>query len=639
MDLRYMNYITREVPYYISLDEISDEQNFVIEKIPENYNYIGGSHWINLLTNESVNLPNQGWKIHISSNISSAEETLNQVSDIMFSRNVSFKYVKNLYELRMKNSKYGDRSSSGKFITIYPKDIKEFLDLLNELERELDSSISAPYILNDKRWKNTNIYFRYGGFVDIPMYKNGYKVSAIQTPDGNLIEDLRLPYYSIPDFVEEPIEIQQMSKEMEISEDLITPLDNYEIEEALHFSNGGGVYLASDSKKRKVVIKEGRPGSGLDAQDRDAYTRIINEKKMLKQLAGSEYTVKLIDSFDVWEHTFIVEEYINGGSLYDWLARQYPFYAPEKDNQYVKSSVNIINQLIQAIEETHEKGIGIGDLQPSNIIIDEFEQIKLIDFETASFIEDDIHSGLMTLGFSGSMSMTREQSDWFALLRIAKQLFLPVGPISDISNNMDNIHNQWIKKTFGEEAINIINEIEQKCKLMQVRPMKELVHSNGVLEINRKLPILINKISEGIIDNLTPNSRILIPGDIRQYEMTTGKVNILTGGFGIAMSLYRTGNVDKSINSWIENQSIDELLEIENGLFTGKAGISSVLWELGYRKESKRILDSIQDYESMNDISLASGLSGIGLSFLGFYLETQEDRYLKHSTNIAELFN
>lgn len=81
----------------------------------------------------------------------------------------------------------------------------------------------------------------------------------------------------------------------------------------------------------------------------------------------------------------------------------------------------------------------MGDLQPANIIITAEEKIRLIDFETASSISDSL-SGLMTPGFIGNQEMNKEQSDWFALLRIAKQLFVPIGCVQDISWNMDTIH-------------------------------------------------------------------------------------------------------------------------------------------------------------------------------------------------------
>lgn len=68
--------------------------------------------------------------------------------------------------------------------------------------------------MNDKRWKYSNVFFRYGAFVSMYVNKDGQNVPAIQRPDGTLIPDVRAPYYEVPDFVEEPVEIQIMTKKL-----------------------------------------------------------------------------------------------------------------------------------------------------------------------------------------------------------------------------------------------------------------------------------------------------------------------------------------------------------------------------------------------------------------------------------------
>lgn len=53
----------------------------------------------------------QGWKIHVSSNLNDAQDILNEVFKICYEKNLSFKYVKDRFELKLKNTKYADRSS------------------------------------------------------------------------------------------------------------------------------------------------------------------------------------------------------------------------------------------------------------------------------------------------------------------------------------------------------------------------------------------------------------------------------------------------------------------------------------------------------------------------------------------------
>lgn len=631
MDYRYIKYINKG--YYYNMVPEANQGLLNIDDLPHNYVLIDGEHWINVLV-KNQKLPNQGWKIHISTNIKEAQKTLDIVSNLMIKRNISFKYVRSITELMVKDSKYSDRGSAGKFITIYPQNVHQFVYLLDLLEKNLAHLKPGPYILNDKRWYSSNIYFRYGAFMPRYLYKNGEKVDAIENLQGELIEDKRVPYYYLPDFVEEPKEIIEMEKLME-QFDTTSPLDNFDIVEALHFSNGGGVYMAKSKDNEKVILKEGRPHTAIDAQGLDAFSRIVNESKILDKLTKTKYPVKKISSFQAWEHYFIEEEYIEGDSLSTWQVNKYPFNSSLKNESYTESCINIINQLIDAIKELHSNNVGMGDLQPANVIITPDERVRLIDFETASTINDSL-SGLMTPGYIGNKEMNKEQSDWFALLRIAKQLFVPIGSVQDISWNMDNIHSSWINAVFGERATELIEKLESLCEFYQSRPMEELLNTNGHLQTEFDLTDLKSKLRNSIVKDLMNGDRLL-PGDIRQYEMESGILNVLTGGFGIAMALHRSGGINQKVRDWIEKQDINELNHLEDGLFTGKMGIATILWELGYPEKARALFNSVIDFKNIEDVSIVSGLSGIGLAYLGLSYEVDDPRYLDICLYIGEL--
>ncbi|MEK4905621.1 class III lanthionine synthetase LanKC [Niallia sp. FSL M8-0099] len=633
MDNRYIKYINEG--YYYNVASENNQRLLHLDCPPDNYIVIDGEHWINVLE-RNIKLPNQGWKIHISTNMKEAQTTLDIVSKLMIERNISFKYVKSITELLMKDSKYGDRGSSGKFITIYPVNTNQFIELLSLLENSLSHLKPGPYILNDKRWYDSNVYFRYGAFAPRFTFIDGVKVDAIENLQGELIEDKRVPYYYLPDFVEEPPEIIAMDKAMD-QNDTYSPLENYDIKEALHFSNGGGVYICENKLQNntKVILKEGRPHAAVDAQGRDAFSRIVNESEILDKLEKTTFPVKKISSFRAWEHYFIEEEYIEGDSLSEWLVKNYPFSSTLKNESYTEACINIINQLIEAIHEIHEHNVGMGDLQPANVIVTPEEKVRLIDFETASTTNDSL-SGLMTPGYIGHQEMNKEQSDWFALLRIAKQLFVPIGSVQDISWNLDTIHSKWVQVVFGEKATEIIDKVKSLCDFYQSRPMDELLSTNGQLKQDFDLSILKLKLRNSILKDVKMEDRLL-PGDIRQYEMEAGIINVLTGGFGTAMALHRTGGINQTVKDWIEKQEINQLLHLENGLFTGKMGIAAVLWELGYQEKAKALFDSDIDIKNMEDISLAAGLSGIGLAYLGLSYEYDNPRYLDICLSIGEI--
>ena len=175
-----------------------------------------------------------------------------------------------------------------------------------------------------------------------------------------------------------------------------------------------------------MILKEGRPEAGIDGQNRDAVTRLNHEANILKRLIKVESVVNFIDYFQEWEHTFLVEEYIKGVTLDTWLATYYPFLKNQDPKEYTDTLIPILEKLKMALKQIHSCNIGMGDLQPANILITETNNVKIIDFESASELTDNKHPGLMTPGFTGSFNSTREQADWFALSRIVRHAFLPI---------------------------------------------------------------------------------------------------------------------------------------------------------------------------------------------------------------------
>lgn len=57
------------------------------------------------------------------------------------------------------------------------------------MEYELFNFFKGLYILNDKRWYKSNVYFRYGGFMFRIFRYNGEILDVIEDLNGNFIED------------------------------------------------------------------------------------------------------------------------------------------------------------------------------------------------------------------------------------------------------------------------------------------------------------------------------------------------------------------------------------------------------------------------------------------------------------------
>lgn len=620
-----MEYLVKQNVFFSNENQkITDDIH--IEDVPDTYSTVTNEqdYWKFHHNNHNA-FPNQGWKIHISTNINEFKKTLKIVSKVAFEYNLSFKHLKNYQLLYKTNSKNANRESAGKFITIYPDNDRQFLVLIEKLKQNLDSLKKGPYILSDKRWKDSNVYYRYGGFKRMYNQKNEL---CIFDEKGDLIVDERRPFYQVPDFKKDfdsYLDSLNFSNNAEIDTE---GLQRYNFLKSLSFSNSGGVYLAEcKQKKTKVIIKESRPYTGYDGQYRSSFDRQNIEYVALNELQNVKGIVNLIDYFQAWEHRFIVEEYINGVDLHTWISRNYPFFLDSDKQAYQSKIHTILNQLISIVNRMHDKEIAMGDLQPANIIIEENLNVNLIDFETATNVNEKASVGMATPAFSSSYIENNRERDWYSVKKIIHFCLLPTYTTAETEVYLKDRHYSWIDKHYGSYFDNILKSVHKKLNITQ---------KNNITQKSLYTENIIEKLNKGMLSNLEKSERLL-PGDIDQYEKKHGKIDLLSGGGGIIWSLFRTcGYTNSSMLNWINNYVLNKQKDFQdNGLFTGKAGIAIVLYECGFVKNSIELFDSITIDKEDRDFSLRSGQSGIGLAMLSLYVETRETKYLNFCEKIA----
>ena len=218
-------------------------------------------HWtyVNCLM---YSFPPQGWKIHITSTIYDAQNVLYDVAEYLFVKSISFKYLSSRTCFIQANGKYADRLESGKFITIYPSSEHIFIQLLKDLKTIVCKYDDGPYILTDKQWQNSNVFFRYGALK--PRFSNEKNVPVIVTPQGDLIPDKELPLYSLPSFVDEPIYVKE---------------NNYFIEYCNNNKETFDVFKSNTSKPREKLQ--------LSKEDNYKNKMVIDEIKGKKTGEGS----------------------------------------------------------------------------------------------------------------------------------------------------------------------------------------------------------------------------------------------------------------------------------------------------------------------------------------------------------------
>lgn len=143
---------------------------------------------------------------------------------------------------------------------------------------------------------------------------------------------------------------------------------------------GGGmsrVYLAEDSiLKRSVAIKAIRIPSG---EKEEAIKRFEREVHNLTQLSHNN----IVNVFDVTEddeNFYLVMEYIEGLTLSEYIQKNHPLD--------VDTILNFINQIINGIKHAHDTKIVHRDIKPQNILVDENQTLKILDFGIAKALSE-----------------------------------------------------------------------------------------------------------------------------------------------------------------------------------------------------------------------------------------------------------
>ena len=106
----------------------------------------------------------------------------------------------------------------------------------------------------------------------------------------------------------------------------------------------------------------------------DFKERFLQEARQLARFNHNNI-VRVLDFFETNNTAYVVMEYLKGRTLKEMVAYNGPFNADE--------SMEIINQLLNAVEVVHNAGMLHRDIKPDNLIITEEGRVVLIDFGSA----------------------------------------------------------------------------------------------------------------------------------------------------------------------------------------------------------------------------------------------------------------
>ncbi|MEV0990339.1 class III lanthionine synthetase LanKC [Streptomyces sp. NPDC049949] len=399
--------------------------------VPSGWRSHRSGDWL-ALRPADAELPAQGWKIHVSATLDNAEALLTTVYAYCTARRIAFKFIPSRYLLHLRNAKYADRAASGKFITVYPADEQQCRRIAEDLDAAL-AGAAGPYILSDLRWGAGPVHLRYGSFTLRHCYdEHGELVPAIETPDGRLVPDRRGPVFQPPEWLELPDFLEpHLAARSAIN---LTGIP-FTVERALHFSNGGGVYVGKDSRTgESVVLKEARPYAGLAADGADAVTRLHRERAALERLSGLDCVPAVRGTFTVGDHHFLVLQHLAGKPLNTYFARRHPLIEADPGQaelaSYTDWALKIHRRVTEAVEAVHARGVVFNDLHLFNIMVAEDESgepsVALLDFEAAAHVDEGLRQTVANPAFVAPAERRGFSVDRYALACLRIALFLPL---------------------------------------------------------------------------------------------------------------------------------------------------------------------------------------------------------------------
>jgi len=333
--------------------------------------------WMRFICKGTI-LAQQGWKLHISASLSSAEIVLRRVLPILLNASAHFKLIASLHELASLNRGERGMSQVGKFITVYPQDDQEAVHLALRLE-EVTRGMQGPTIRSDRALHPRSlVYYRYGGMSSDLYVQDacGIIEPAIKTPGNELVTDRRQMQYEAPDWVTDPFVAAGI---------VALPCGmkrfiggRYLIIKTIAASLRHNVYLAGDLKAARACVIKG-PGLMWENSTVDCSMNqyLRHEAEVLTRLAPHPRVPAFYDLIKEDAALFLVIEDIPGETLANHVTNL------SQEGRYVAIQ-QIITwglELAEVLGVIHEQGLIYADVKPSNIIIDADRHLHLIDFD------------------------------------------------------------------------------------------------------------------------------------------------------------------------------------------------------------------------------------------------------------------
>ncbi len=623
MELAYLTYCLPATPFYDVAAAGADDFPIDDRPLPAGWSMHRDADWT-YCAPPQLSLPDQGWKIHVSATPENASHVLDVTREYCTAREIMFKFLRGPSVVLRRNSKYGDRGSSGKFVTVYPADEVQLERILRELGERLDGQ-PGPYILSDLRWRRGPLYVRYGGFVTrYAADETGAMVPCIVDDSGRPVPDVRGPGFRPPPWIALPSCLADA-----LADRAAGVLDEFPFRAtaALHFSNGGGVYRATDRRTGStVLLKEARPWAGLDEQGRDAVARLRQEHWALRQLAGLPSIPRLVDHRIGHEHHFLAREFVDGEPLLGLVHRRNPLLGrrrggPAARERYARLALAVMGRVEDALAQLHERGVVFGDLHPNNVLVRADGSVAFIDLETSSEATARQAQAIGAPGFRAPAALRGTEVDHYALGCLRLAMFLPLtvllswGP-GKVDELLDEIAREFpVGPDFADR---VRHDLTGRRWSGTIRPEPRPNDTGWTPTDPTDWPVRRRQLVDSLMNVATPRrADRLFPGDVQQFLSPAGGLDLASGAAGVLWTLAELGHaIPEDLADWLD-RAVDRAVDLPPGGYDGLAGIALAMLRTGRPDRAREVLARALR-TGTGEVDLYSGRAGIGLTLLEF---------------------
>ncbi|MCY9783755.1 class IV lanthionine synthetase LanL [Nocardiopsis sp. EMB25] len=607
------------------------------------------------VTLPNLELPPQGWKIHISARPTTLVETLGRALPLLLRTPCRFKFARTTEILRELNSHRSRPGAVGKAVTVYPPR-EHFTDLAEKLAAEL-AGLEGPRVHSDRRIRpDAPVYYRYAPFeATHATDDNGDLHLVVHDDQGRARPGGADGRYHAPTWIPDPFTGRLPAPETAAPSPVLLG-GRFLVPGAIAHTAAGGVYRATDTTTgQAVVVKERRAHTDEDPTGtRDARHRLRAEAAVLRRLEGIDGIPSVVDHFRHGADEFLATTDLGPRDLRTDVATHGTHTTTGRDPD------RLAVRLSRLVDAVHARGVLIRDLAPKNVVITEQGHPCLVDFEISHTLDaPDPHPPRgWTPGYSPPEqehgAPARLEDDLYSLGATLLYAVTGVDPPSRATRAVpDDGRARTILAALGDRTPAVAGVIPD---LMSPDPARR-VHAMELLRSGHApqppsadprytvTPAGVDALVTTALDQTHETARALLTGRDRSPAGAPSPTNQYQGAAGIGVELLRhhdprSRSLAHALAHW--TSGFLALRPTPPGLQLGSCGTAVFLATAARELDDPTLTDAVRPLartvpETVSSTDHTSGLAGITLAQLHLWRLTGDQTRLDLARRGARL--